>query len=515
MLLIHNADLYTMHPAMPRAEAAIVEGDRIAFVGTLPAARLFLAGRPHDALDADGATVIPGFHDSHMHLLHTALRARRVQMAGARSIADAQRLLRDGLARAADGWLASEGWNQERFAERRLLTRADLDAVSADVPILATRACGHIAAANGAALARAGLSEDTRFADGILREDEIGLVSRHIPGLGLPAMLDALREVQHGLLAKGITSVQSDDLGGLPIEGRGAFVRGVRDLCASGGLRLRYAMQAGLGTLEEMRAFFADGLHRVGGPGFRVAHAKLLADGSLGARTAWLRADYADAPGQRGIALYDDVTLAALVREAAAHGLPCAIHAIGDAAMAQVLDAFAAAPGPRHAVVHAQLTDAAQVARCGRMGLTILAQPVFLDADAPIVRRRAGDALAGTSYRWRAMQGSGAHVAFGTDCPVEPYDPMPGLYCAATRRPLSGDTAYLPEEAFTLADALYAYTAAGAYASGEEADKGRLWPGMLADIAVLDRWLDPGAPEEWLGVAARATFVGGACVYGN
>lgn len=516
MLLIYNADIHTMHAAMPRAQALVLDGERVAFVGTLSGARLFLGSRQHEALDARGATVLPGFNDSHMHFLHTALRGTRVLMGDARSIADAQALLRNGLARPVQGWLLGEGWNQERFAEKRLLTRQDVDAVTPTLPVLATRACGHIATANTRALALAGLADDPRFADGILREDEIGLVSRHIPSPDLRTQLDAMLHAQQGLLAKGITSVQSDDIGGMSVAQSGAFVYALRDLCATGAMHLRYAMQANLAALADMRAFFEAGLHTVRGPGFRVAHAKLLADGSLGARTAWLTAPYQDAPETHGIAMYEDEALFALVREASGHGLPCAVHAIGDAATRQTLAAFAQAPGGlRHAVVHAQIMNAEQVAQCGKMGLTILAQPVFLDADAPIVRSRVGEGLAQTAYRWRTMRGAGAHVAFGTDCPVEPYDPMPGLYCAATRRSLHGGEPYLPEEGFSLEEALYAYTAAGAYASGEEMEKGRLWPGMLADLVIMEGQLDAQAPEGWLEIGVRVTFVGGECVCGG
>lgn len=509
MILIYNADIHTMHPAQPRAQALVMEGERVAYAGTLPGARLYLGGRPHDAIDAQGATVLPGFNDSHMHLLHTALRGARVLLPGARDIAAAQALLREGLARPMQGWVIGEGYHQERLAEGRLLTRQDLDAVSAETPVIAVRACGHLLTANSAALALAGLD----IPDGILREDEQSAIWRCVPDMDMDARLASLEAAQHGLHRQGITSVQSDDIGGMSVDGQAAFLTGVRDRCADGRLRLRYASQANLPTRDEMEAFLAAGLHTLRGPGFRVSHAKLLTDGSLGARTAWLSREYTDAPGVRGIAMYEDGALAAQVALAAAHGLPSAIHAIGDEALRQTLDALAAAPCPRHAVVHAQMMSAQQAIRCGQMGLMILAQPIFLDADAPIVRARTGS-LADTSYRWRTMGGAGAHIAFGTDCPVEPYDPLPGLYCAVARRTLRGGEPYLPEEGFALAEALYAYTAAGAAASGEAGEKGQLVPGQLADVIILSGAMRAEAPESWRQLAVRTTFVGGVPVYG-
>lgn len=509
LTLLYNAQTRTMWSGMPRADAVIVDGDRFAFVGTEAAARAWLGTRPYDAVDAGGRTLIPGLNDSHMHYLHTALMSRRVLLGDARSVEALQTLLRAGL--GGDTWLVADGWNQERFSDRRMPTRDDLDAVSRDVPILATRVCGHIATANSRALAIAGVND---CPDGILREDEITRVSRHIPAAGLDETLRAMKDAQHALLARGITSVQSDDVGDMADDDRAALLRGIRDMCDTGTLRLRYASQARMNTPDELTRFCARELHTLRGDGFRVSCIKLMADGSLGARTAYMAAPYADAPDTRGIAMYAQADLDAFVRIATENGIPTAIHAIGDGAMEQVLDAFEAGGGGlRHAVVHAQISTAEQVARCGAMGALILAQPVFLDADVPIVRARVGDALADTSYRWRTMLSLGARVAFGTDCPVEGFDPMRGLYCAMTRKRLEGGAAYLPDEAFTLDEALYAYTAAGAYASGEKGEKGMIRPGMLADFVVLDGCVEDGEPDALLNMAVWRTYVGGACVY--
>lgn len=510
LTLLYNAQIRTMHPSLACAEAAVLDGERFSFVGSQEGARLFLAGRAHDALDAQGATVLPGFNDAHMHFVHEALRRANVDLAGAHSVEDVLTRLRKGLPDRTGEWLIGEGWNQEAFAEKRLLTRADLDSISVDVPIFARRACGHLGVANSRALAMAGLD----VPDGILREDEQGAIWGQIPTPDVSGLLHLMASAQQGLYAKGITSVQSDDFGYIRDIPQAVYMRAVRDAGDTDAIQLRYAFQALMTDLRDAQMFFADDLHAISGKRFHVAHMKLLADGSLGARTAWLSVPYADAPESCGISLYEDATLRALVREAASHGLPTAIHAIGDAAMQQTLDAIEAeGRGLRNAVVHAQITNAGQVVRCGSLGLTIMAQPIFLQADLPIVRARVGDALADTSYRWRAMAGAGAHVAFSTDCPVEPFDPMPGIYCAVTRHGVGQPEAYLPDERFTLDEAIYAYTAAGAYASGEEADKGRIWPGMLADFVVLDHALDDHEPTSLLQTGIAATYIGGKPVY--
>lgn len=507
--LLRNAQIRTMDAAMPRAEAAVWANDRFAYVGSEAGARLFLTGKSHAVVDAGGATVLPGLNDSHLHCLHTALQAQRVPLVSARSVEDIVHALRTEL----DGgtpYLIGEGWNQERFDAPRLPTRADLDRVSTEIPVLAVRACGHILAANGKALSLAGIASG----DGILREGEQDAVWRLIPTPTVPEMIAGLTALQHTLFAKGITSVQSDDFGSMDHRDIAAFLTGMCHASDSGNLRLRYAEQALLGDLEGMRAFFAQSLHTVRGQHFHIACMKLLTDGSLGARTAWMRAPYADMPDARGVAMYDDETLSALVGLAAQHGMPTVIHAIGDAAAQQVLDTLAAhGGGLRGGIVHAQVMDGAQAVRCGELGLVVHAQPIFLEADVPILQARVGKALAETSYRWRTMLSAGAHVAFGTDCPVEPFDPWPNLYCAVTREGRHGGDVLHADEAFTLDQAIYAYTAAGAYASGEENEKGRIQPGMLADFIVLDTRLDDNTPAQLLRTGVAKTYVGGACVY--
>jgi len=505
--LLVLGDIRTMHHAIPRAEAMIIEGGRVAFVGDEVAARAWLSGRTWETIDARGAAVLPGFNDAHLHFAYYALQARQVSLRGARSPGEIIERLRAELIRREGGWLVGRGWNQELFSEKRMVTREDLDAVSRDAPVIAVRVCGHIMAANSRALALAGIDP----ADGLLREDEQDEIWRLVPEPDHRETLEAMIEAQWELYAKGITSIQSDDLSGKDTRG---FLTLLRDAGDCGRLKVRYAEQANAGTPEALDAFFREELHKIRGSRMRVSCIKLFADGSLGARTAALDRAYADAPESRGIALYSQEALDELVRIAASHQVPVAVHAIGDAAMRQALEAIEKEGGGLpHAVVHAQITTAEQVARCGRLGVTIMAQPIFLDADAPIVRARVGDGLAETSYRWRSMLGAGARVAFSTDCPVEPFDPFPNLFCAMTRQCLSGGEPYLPEEAFTLEESLYAYTAAGAAASGEDRIKGVLYPGMLADFIILTTRLNGEEPASILEAGVKETYIGGERVF--
>jgi predicted amidohydrolase YtcJ len=196
-----------------------------------------------------------------------------------------------------------------------------------------------------------------------------------------------------------------------------------------------------------------------------------------------------------------------------------AIHVIGDGAAEMALDAFEKAKSahpefsPRHGLVHCQVMGADQLARMRRLGVQAFTQPVFINGDMHIARPRLGEERVRDSYSWRSMLELGIPQSFGTDCPVEGLNPMAGIYCAVTRRDFDGNGPFLPEQAISLWDAVYGYTAAGAYASGEEERKGKIRPGMLADFLLLDRDIFSCPESELLHTTVRATWLGGECVY--
>ena len=218
---------------------------------------------------------------------------------------------------------------------------------------------------------------------------------------------------------------------------------------------------------------------------------KLLGDGALGARTALLSRPYADAPETRGLSVFTAEQFRALIGCAHAAGMQTAIHCIGDACLDLVLDAIekaqAAHPRPdaRHGIVHCQITRPEQLRRIAENRLHVYAQSIFLDYDIHIVQERAGKDLAQSSYSWKTLRNLGATVSNGSDCPVESPEVLAGIQCAVTRRDLKGYGPYLPEEAFTVKEALDSFTQGGAYAGFEETVKGRIEPGHLADFTVL------------------------------
>ena len=330
-----------------------------------------------------------------------------------------------------------------------------------------------------------------------------------------------LRRGCAALNSYGVTSVQSDDycvFRALPWQ---TVNQAFRELEASGELTVRVYEQSNFTSVPELRAFIDSGC--VTGAGtdmFRIGPLKLLGDGSLGARTAWLSRPYADDPTTRGIPIFTREQLEDLIGCAHDAGMQVAVHAIGDATLDMILDAVekAQARHPRsdcrHGIVHCQITRPEQLRRMADMEMHIYAQSIFLDYDIHIVERLAGPELAASSYSWKTLMDLGCSVSNGTDCPVELPDAMAGIQCAVTRTTLRDRVGpYLPDQAFTVQEALDSYTIRGAEASFEEGFKGRIAPGYLADFTVLGADPFETDPFALRDIPVLAAFLGGRMVY--
>ena len=540
MLLLTNGVFATMDPVRPLAHAAVVDGAYFVYVGEEAEARDFLrafAGEQVEEVDLGGKFVLPGFNDSHLHFIHYVKARLSVDLFGCTSLTEVQDRLRKGLEGfdpTSGRWLMGEGWNHELFTDgRRFPNRHDLDAVSREVPILILRGCFHVGAVNTKGLELLKLTKESagQYGDfleldgdgeptGVLKENLLDDVKGALPSIGLADLLEQVKRAQYDFFAEGLTSLQTDDFKYAPDEAPYALMDGLRALSERGDLKLRLAEQALLTEPETLDEFFRRGMAQYGGgTGFRISTVKILADGSLGGRTAYMQEPYADDPTTRGIPIYEQKELDALVETAHRHGMPAAIHAIGDGGAEMALTAFQRAEErcpwfqPRHGLVHCQVMTAEQLRRMKALGVTAFVQPVFINGDMHIAPTRLGEERLNGSYAWGTMERLGIPVAYGTDCPVEQFRPLDGIYCAVTRRDFEGNGPFLPGEAVSVEQALYAYTAGGAYASGEEHLKGRIRPGMLADFTVLDRNLFTIPPETIREARVLATYVGGVQVY--
>jgi hypothetical protein len=532
-LCLINGKIYTQNPARPRASAVAVRAGRILVVGDDDEIRA-LAGPRARVVDLAGRRVLPGLTDAHFHLYDWALGLRRLPLAGAESLADLRRrLARRATEIAAGDWILGQGWNETRWPEPRIPTRADLDDVATEHPVILWRADMHLAVANSRALQRAGVTADTpapsdgvidRDASGqptgVLRELAINLVSDAVPPPTEEEVVAAMRQGFPQLHRLGVTGVHDYRIMG-GADGPPAF-RAYQRLQAGGELALRLWMHLPGERLDEAAAL---GLRTgMGDARVRVGHLKLFSDGSQSARTAWMLEPYRDT-GECGMPLTPMAEIAEAVRRADDAGLAVAVHAIGDRAMRELLDVFervlkrgrtavTAPPAAPHRIEHVQNVRPDDVARLGRLGVVASVQPLHVTDDILMVERSVGE-RGRFSYAFRDMLAAGATLALGSDAPVADPNPFWGIHAAVTRQRRDGTPpgGWYPSQRLTVAEAVAGFSLGAARVSGREAELGSIAPGKLADLIVLDRDIFAVDAPEIAGTRVMMTVFDGRVVF--
>ena len=530
-----NGAVYTGE--LPLVQAFAVENGKFIFAGSNAEANA-LASDGAEVIDLQGKFVCSGFNDSHMHLLNYGGSLMKAQLAEhTTSLADMVKCLSDFLAEhpcKEGAWLQGRGWNQDYFTDtNRMPNRYDLDKVSTETPICAVRACGHCLVVNSKALEILGVTADTPQPeggeigiengepDGRFFDNAMDAVYQIIPVPDKEEIKDMLRIACKALNSYGVTSSQTDDYCVYRSVPWQTVNDAYKELEASGELTVRVYEQSNFTDLSSLKEFVEAG--NVTGNGtemFKIGPLKMLGDGALGARTAFLSRPYADDPSTCGIPVFTQKTMDEMIGYANAHGMQAAVHTIGDACLDRVLSAYekALAECPRkdhrHGIVHCQITRADQLEKIAKLKLHVYAQSIFLDYDNHIVEERVGEELASTSYSWKTLMNKGATVSNGTDCPVELPDAMSCMQCAITRTTLHDNVGpYLPDQKFTVQEALDSYTCCGAYASFEEHIKGKIADGMLADFVILGENPFEADESHIKDIPICQTFLGGKNVY--
>lgn len=531
----YNGKVYT--GKLPLVSAFIVEGGQFVFTGNDTEA-CALASEGDERIDLSGHFVCCGFNDSHMHLLslgHALLAARLDLHTGSiKELVSAFREFAESPENKDAKVILGRGWNQDYFAdEKRLPDRYDLDRVSETRPVIAVRACGHCLTVNSKFLellfpdgvlpeidgGRIGVKDG--MPDGLFYDNAMTLVYDRMP---VPGKEDVKRMILKGqafLNSFGVTSCQTDDLAAFEGMDYETVLEAFRELEAEGRLTVRIYEQSNFSSMEKLEDFLQKGYRTGQGSDiFRIGPLKMLGDGALGPRTALLSGPYADDPSTTGLACFTQAAFEEMIALANENGMQIAVHAIGDGALDRLLDAYekalAACPRKdhRHGVVHCQITRPDQLQRIAAMKLHVYAQGIFLDYDTKIVRSRVGDALADTSYRWKTLMKKGVTVSNGTDSPVEMPDALKCIQCSITRASTDGETApFLPEEGFTVQEAIDSYTIKSAFASFDEMRKGRMAPGMLSDFTILEKSPFEAMPEHIKDIRVLSVYLGGKEVF--
>lgn len=526
--IYHNALVYTGQ--LPLQQAFIVEDGKFSFVGTDEEA---LSQEADEMIDLNGDFVCVGFIDSHMHLLNYGQTLTIAPLSQhTKSLEDMIQCLINAKP-GRGGWILGRGWNQDYFSDvDRMPNCWDLDRVSKEHPICATRACGHALVVNSKALEMLGITNDTPQIEGgqivmengqpngVFLDNAMELIFHAIPAPNKEEVKDMLRTASRALNTYGITGCHSDDycvFHGLPWQ---TVNEAYHELEADGDITVRVYEQANFTKLSDLAEFVnAGNITGVGSDMFRIGPLKLLGDGALGARTAYLSRPYEDDPSTIGLSIFTQEAFDKLIGYANEHGMQVAVHCIGDACLDMVLESLEKAlqkhprEDHRHGIVHCQITRPDQLERIAKMKLHVYAQSIFLDYDIHIVKQRVGEALAESSYSWKTLMKLGASVSNGSDCPVEAPYAMGGIQCIVTRSDLNGHGPYLMHEAFTVQEALDSFTKASAKASFEDDVKGSIVPGMLADFIVLGRNPFETEHTSLKDIPVLQTYLGGKKVF--
>jgi len=501
-MLFVNGKFYT---GKGFSEAVFVKDGIIEEVGGTEA--LIKAHPNEEIVDLEKRLVIPGFNDSHIHVLSYSRFLESVNLRGAESKEEIIALGKKALEN--NNILVMYGCDDSFFPAP--LTRSDLDLISSEKPVIVHRSCGHIAFVNSSALRLLPEGEAAGYIDpenGILKEDAVSLLEKVFPKESPSRLKERIRRTMRNLNSLGITSLATGDVAGDLEEGL-RIVEAYRELEEEGELSARVSLKFAFIDEEKIKAFWN---RRSSSPYFRFGPLKLYLDGSLGGSTALLSEPYR--PGYYGIQTLTCGKLQDLLEFSEANGIQVAAHAIGDEACALFLDAFKKTckrNSRRHFLIHLQVLRKDLLAEMQALGIPASLQPIFLEEDLKMAKRKLSQNLLKTSYAFRSIAALTV-AAFSSDAPYGGVNPFRGLRAALTQE--DGDGEILnPEERMGREEALKAYTANSAYLTFEEKVKGRIAPGFFADFAALSDDYFSVPEREIAGLRADVTVVGGKIVY--
>ena len=520
-----NGNIYTVDSAFSRASVLAVSGDKLIYVGEDKEAALRYAAEKTQVVDLGGKTVVPGLIDGHMHFLLEGEQLTSLPIYS-KSKAEILELVNKEAARLKPGeWITGDGWNQETWQNKAWPTKEELDAVSPRNPVALGRIDRHAVWVNSLALSVTGITAATPNPQGgeilkdargqllgILTDTASARVLDKMPPLSPEMRYAALLKAQEELFANGITSIVD---AGASVADIDLMRRGYE----RGDLRIRAYVMLNASTGQDIE--YINSGHKPEreeyGNRLSVAAVKIFSDGSLGSRGAWLINGYADRPGHNGSGRYSDEEIYSIIKRARAENFQVGVHAIGDAAVRQTINAMERVlkeqplADHRYRIEHFQVVQPEDITRAIKDGIIPAMQSIHAASDLNMAEARVGPELVRSAYAWRSVLDAGGIIANGSDAPVEPVNPYHGIYAAVARTELSGNPkgGWFPEQKMTREEALKSFTIWPAFAQFEEKLKGSLEVGKLADFVVLDRDIMTCPESEIKDAEALMTVVGG------
>jgi predicted amidohydrolase YtcJ len=531
-LILVNGAVYTMDGTI--CEAVAVSGDRIFKVGTTAEIKVLATTRT-TVIDLKGKTVLPGFIDSHAHLVGYGASLHSLDLSSAGSVEDIIGECRRFIDRndiKQEEWVLGRGWNQNRFSGEKVNpTRKDLDRVGRNNPLLLLRACGHVGVANTIALKAVNVSRATLIGGGDFGKDESGELNgviteaalewfkKNRPGKpGIPWIRRATLDGGSELLKYGITSVHSEDSYDLGYSGDFPDIcKTYKRMAEAGELPVRVYQKISLPGEQDIKSFLAGDLRTGDGDEYyKIGPMKQWCDGTIGAKTAALLAPYSDDPGNNGVFVYSREELCQNVMTAHRGNMQVALHAIGDGALAMIVDVYEEVlqkypRKARHRIIHCQTGNLALYKRLARMDVSIDIQPPQTASDWSMMNGRLGTEREKESHNWRTLTDLGVCIAAGSDIPVDAPDVFYGIYAVVTRQDASGEPGggWLPEQKVTVEEAIKMYTINAARAAFEEDIKGTVTAGKLADMVVVDNNPFEVQPIDLKDIKVEQVILGG------
>ena len=523
-LVLVNGKIWTGDPSRRFVEAVAVEGNRIVAVGSSVDVTAAVPGNAQ-RIDLHGRLVVPGFIDNHVHFIDGGFELSRVQLRDAATPEEFARRIADfGKSAGKGAWITGGQWDEQLWKPYTLPTRQMIDAVTPDNPVFVTRLDGHMSLANSIALKLAGITRETpdppggtivRDAGGeptgLLKDAATNAVYAVIPNPSTEQRVAAARAGLAEAMKFGVTSF-CDMSGGDAYDDLRAYQR----LEKSGALTARVYLFTPISLYE--RLVNASVEKSFGSDRLRIGGLKGFGDGSLGSSTAWMSEPFLGEPSNRGLPM-EPMTNGAMkrwVKDADAHNLQVAIHAIGDRANDEVLKIYESLPRDRRfRIEHAQHLNPDLIKRFAAGHVIASMQPYHAIDDGRWAETKIGHERAKSTYAFRSIIDAGATLTFGSDWTVAPLNPLTGIYAAVTRRTIDGKnpSGWFPEQKITVEEALRSYTVNNAFAMFRENDLGMIAPGMLADMAVLSNDLFAIPPENIDKVTVDMTIFDGTVIY--
>lgn len=458
---------------------------------------------------------LPGFIDSHIHFLGLGYISYNVDLTSSSSITDIMSKLKES---KQQGIIIGRGFNQEDLIEKRLPTKEDLNQVSNDIPIMIVRVCGHVIVVNDKMLELANIDNITKqveggtfsYETGVFTENALGLIYDKIPKPSIDDLRKYLITANKILLENGITQVASDDFCIFAIDYE-VVMDTINQLYKENLIQVKITEQVNL-PIDKLRDFISKGYINKSYGKYRMGPLKILADGSLGGRTAYLKEPYQDDPNNYGVRTYTDDELFELVHLADKNNMDVVIHAIGDSASKQAIDAIVKSleitkrVNHNHAIIHAQLTNQEQILEMSKHEIGAIIQPIFLNSDIPIIESRIGN-RAKDSYLFKTMYNFGVNVGFSTDCPIEPINPFYNIYSAITRRSIkhTNSPCFNENEGFTIEESLKCYTVNNHRYVYQET--------ISNDYIIIDKDINNIKNKDLLDIKVLDTYIDGKLVY--